>query len=151
MPLVECGRVPEGGRSGADLLLEHGPTLHVDIGFDTDYDHADGGSPETRERDLPALIYTGATLSCIDDHLAQRLRLPLVDEEDVSGVGGSHKMNVDLAQVFSPQFGYTQYGRFHGVHLLAGGQNHAVLLGRSFLAGFIMIYDGLRGQVTLAR
>jgi hypothetical protein len=43
-----------------------------------------------------------------------------------------------------------QWGAFAGVELRAGGQPHGVLLGRSFLNQCIMIYDGIREQVTVA-
>ncbi len=38
--------------------------------------------------------------------------------------------------------------RFIGVDLVAGGQTHGVLLGRGFLEDVIMIYGGLKAQVT---
>jgi hypothetical protein len=42
------------------------------------------------------------------------------------------------------------YGRFLGVNLLAGGQQHRALIGRSFLVDKILIYDGRTGQVQIA-
>jgi len=55
-----------------------------------------------------------------------------------------------VAQVVAPMFGFCQHGKFSGVSLIAGGQSHKLLLGRTFLRHFLMIYDGRRGQVTLA-
>ena len=40
-------------------------------------------------------------------------------------------------------------GIFASVHLQSGGQSHVVLLGRSFLQGFLMQYEGRTGSVTI--
>ena len=149
MPLSECGFKDAGGVSGQLRLQQHGPTTVVDIGFDPNY--IVGQAPQSAAQQIPALIDTGALLSCIDDALALKLNLPLVDRQWISGVSGKHQVNMHMAQVHVPQLGYTQFGQFAGVSLTAGGQQHQVLLGRTFLHDFIMIYDGLRGQVTLAR
>jgi hypothetical protein len=47
--------------------------------------------------------------------------------------------------------GAFSFGRFAGVHLQVGGQAHRALIGRSFLAGCTLVYDGKRGSVLLAR
>ena len=151
MPLVECGFPPPPGEEPPNTLIAHGPTLPVDIGFDENYDHTLAKPPVTEIQQVPALIDTGATFSCIDDALAAQLNLPVVDQATVGGIAGSHVANVYLAQVYVPKFEFTQYGVFLGAGLTEGGQQHQALLGRSFLAGFIMIYDGIRGQVTLGR
>ena len=152
MPLAECGFHDQLGLSGTQALVNTGPTLVVDIGFDVSF-HASpsGGTPTVAAKNIPALIDTGATESCIDDQLAQSLSLPLVDRRKISGIGGHHEVSVYLAQIVTPLFGYVQYGQFSGVALRQGGQKHEVLLGRTFLRTFFMIYDGVRGQVTLAR
>lgn len=69
---------------------------------------------------------------------------------DMSGVSGMQKHAVYLASVSIPDLEFLQYGRFAGVDLRDGGQAHQALLGRTFLQNVILIYDGLRGQVTLA-
>ncbi len=148
MPLSDCGFKDVGGVSGRLLLEQHGPTTVVDIGFDPNY--VAGQAPQSAAQQIPALIDTGALQSCIDDALALKLKLPLVDRQWISGVGGRHQVNMHMAQVHVPQLNYTQFGQFAGVSLTAGGQQHQVLLGRTFLRAFIMIYDGLRGQVTIA-
>lgn len=55
-----------------------------------------------------------------------------------------------MARISVPILEIQQYGRFAGVDLNDGGQAHHVLIGRNFLSGVIMIYDGIRAQVTLA-
>jgi predicted aspartyl protease len=102
-------------------------------------------------QDVPALVDTGAFESCIDDQLAQQLQLPLVDQVQVSGVGGATTLNVYLAVIAIPALRSRQYGRFTGAHLAAGGQTHRVLLGRTLLKNSILIYDGHSGSVKLTR
>lgn len=60
-------------------------------------------------------------------------------------------VNLYLAQIYVPDLGYTIYGKFTGVHLAAGGQEHSAVLGRSFLRRFKMTYDGQNGTVILER
>jgi hypothetical protein len=96
-----------------------------------------------------ALIDSGATESCIDEMLAISLKLPLIDKIMMGGVAGAKEHNVYLAALNMPAIGRSQYGRFAAVDLAGGGQLFRVLLGRTFLADVIHIYDGLRGQVTV--
>ena len=65
---------------------------------------------------------TGAAASCIDSILANTLKLPVVDQQDVAGSHGKGEVNMHLAQIHVPDVDFTVYGEFAGVHLLAGGQ-----------------------------
>ena len=133
--------VVEGGFPGApDLLVEHGPTLRVDIG---------NVFGELAEEQILALVDTGARGNCIDSDLAGRLSLPVVDRGDVSGVHGSGEMNVYLAQMTIPALGFTFRGRFVGAHLAAGGLEYAALIGRNSLRSFTMTYSGDTGSVAI--
>ncbi len=78
------------------------------------------------------------------------LGLKPVDEILIAGVGGAKPHVVYLAHILIPQLDIVQWGAFAGVDLKAGGQFHGVLLGRTFLEGCVMIYDGIRSQVTVA-
>ncbi len=55
-----------------------------------------------------------------------------------------------LAHIHIPNLNFTIYGAFAGVDLIAGGQRHYALIGRTFLRYFKMTYDGLTGDVTLS-
>jgi hypothetical protein len=81
-----------------------------------------------------AWIDTGAADSCIDDAVALRLRLPIVDQQQVSGVGGQRTLNVYLAYIVIPLLGMVQAGRFVGAQPTAGGQQHGALIGRTLVA-----------------
>lgn len=154
MPETKCGfdNIP-GGASGREQLVSWGPTLNVDIGFDPNYQP--GGFPLQVPvpgiTGVKALVDTGASESCIDVVVAGQLNLPIVNKRQISGVGGSHSVNIYLAQVHVPSLAFTIYGPFAGVSLAAGGQVHRALIGRTFLQNFTMVYEGLTGTVKLSR
>ena len=63
-------------------------------------------------------------------------RFPRLRQRDVAGPKGKVSRS---------------HSHFETASMAGGGQIHRALIGRTFLNSFIMIYDGLRGQVTLAR
>lgn len=138
-----------GGANGADILTVQGPTMLVDIGFDSDF--KSGIVPTPGITQVKALVDTGASQCCIDSLLAAQLNLPVVDRVTVSGVHGAQMVNMHLAQVHVPSLSFTMHGAFAGVHLAAGGQVHQALIGRSFLRYFKMAYDGPTGKVVIVR
>jgi len=150
MPETKCGFNDCATGTGRDLLVLHGPTLVVEIGFDPSYLPAPHARPNLSGTHHNALVDTGATESCIDSGLAMQLNLPIVDRRRISGVGGVHDVNMHIAQIHIPTLSYTIYGMFAGVDLIAGGQPHYALIGRTFLKAFRMIYDGNTGTVILA-
>lgn len=124
MATTKCGFDDSPAGKGCDRLEIYGPTLLVD---------------------------TGASVSCIDSSLAKQINLPVIDKTQVSGEGGSREADVHLAQIYVPALGITIHGNFIGVNLLAGGQQHQALIGRTFLRHFIMTYNGLTGDVELTQ
>jgi predicted aspartyl protease len=152
MAAITCGFNSGPAGNGRDLLVGTGPTLFVKIGFDQTYDPATDQMvrlPNLPDPPLPALVDTGATESCIDSVLAMRLNLPIIDRRRVSGVHGAGEVNVHLAHVHIMAMGSTLYGPFCGVELIAGGQLHQALIGRTFLQHFTMVYEGRTGSVTI--
>lgn len=147
MPLAEAGFKDADGHPHIPSLLQTGPTIQAIV---TPFPFQTEGDSPSIPSVCPALIDTGASESCIDIDLAVSLGLPQIDVILISGAGGPKPHPVYMCAIAIPVLGLTQYGRFAGVHLQAGGQAHKVLLGRTFLSGIIMIYDGIRGQVTLA-
>ena len=123
------------------------------IGFDPTYDPArdiNVRAPILPQQQLPALVDAGAIESCIDSGLAMRLNLPIVDRRRVSGIHGAGEVNVHLAQLHIPSLSFTLYGPFCAVDLIAGGQAHHALIGRTFLQKFTMTYEGRTGTVSLS-
>lgn len=150
MASIKCGfdDVP-GQFPGRDFLVRYGPTLLVDIGFDPQY-RPGPIVPVPGITSVAALVDTGAEESCIDSLLAAHLNLPIIDRVSISGVHGSHLANRYLAQVRVPSLHFVIYGAFAGVDLVAGGQVHRALIGRSFLRNFTMVYEGKTGSVTIS-
>ena len=68
----------------------------------------------------------------------------------VAGVGGPREHTMYLTRIVCLALETEQYGKFLAADLKDGDQAHEVLLGRDFLSNIIMIYDGIRAQVTLA-
>jgi predicted aspartyl protease len=150
MPKALCGFDSlAGGASGSEFLVAYGPTLVVNVGFDPDFKEANPTVPKIGTTKFAALVDTGATECAIDSLLAAQLNLPVVDRRKVAGIGGAHEVNVHLAQVFVVSLGFTVYGAFMAVHLNAGGQRHHVLLGRTFLKHYKMVYEGVTGTVII--
>jgi len=145
--------IPAGFKSGrkgegpADLLVRIGPTIRVDIGLKSS--SLAGETPDLAEKKVKALIDTGAGGDCIDDELAQRLNLPITEEGEISGVGGRHRAFIYLARLYIPQLDKLLFQRFTGVKLHEGEQWHRVILGRSFLRGYRLVYEGVTGQVEI--
>jgi predicted aspartyl protease len=130
------------------MLVMQGPELIVDIGFDPNY----GGTGKPANLGAPgvaALVDTGAGESYIDNDLALKLQLPVVNQKVVSGSNGKHAISSYLGHIYVPSLDITHTGEFGGVHLVAGGQRHSALIGRTFLMHFQFTYDGRTGQVEL--
>ena len=152
MPQTKCGfdDNPAVPGSGKGLLVTWGPTLVVNVGFDPNYKSPPPAPPVAGITGVHALVDTGAIECCIDSLLATQLGLPIADKRSIAGVGGAQVVNMHLAQTHVPTLNFTMYGLFAGVHLAAGGQAHRVLMGRSFLSAFTMVYEGRTGTVTLS-
>jgi hypothetical protein len=75
----------------------------------------------------------------------------VVDRRHIAGVSGRKEVDMYLAHVHIPSLKFTMYGPFAGVDLIAGGQSHYALIGRTFLRHFKMLYDGTTGNVELSR
>lgn len=143
---VECGFVNQ-----SDTLVSNGPTIYIQVGIDYEFRFECGVPPQLPSRTYPALIDSGAVDSCIDSTLATDLALPVINTRRISGVHGVESLNVHVAQICIPALGIVNIGEFCGVHLLAGGQPHYALLGRTFLKHVTMLYQGETGSVVLSR
>jgi hypothetical protein len=163
VPIVEIGfaGIP-GVANAADTLVSIGPGIIVEIGFDPATFAGLAGvtipAPAPGPIAAPivpqvvlALVDTGAQQSMIDEALAVQLTLPLINRQPYSGVGGPGIANVYLAHITIPLLGMTQYGAFMGAQLQAGGQSHLALIGRTLLRGTLLVYDGEKGSVRIAR
>lgn len=148
MPSASAGiKAGKDAFSAADLLAQLGPTLLVDIGLKSRA--APGGKPDLEGKRIKALIDTGAGGDCIDEALAKELRLPITEEGEISGVGGRHRAYIYTARLYVPALDRLLFQQFAGVKLAEGQQFQRVLLGRTFLRQYRLIYDGMTGQVEI--
>jgi len=149
MRSIQAGfKLGVAGESPADLLVRLGPTIFVDIGLKSR--SAAGTTPDLPAKQIKALIDTGAGGDCIDDELARQLNLPIHDEGEISGVGGRHRAFIYTARIYIPKLDKLLFQPFTGVKLREGEQWHQVILGRSFLRGYRLVYDGAAGSVEIA-
>jgi predicted aspartyl protease len=86
------------------------------------------------------LIDTGASQSCIDKSLVERLHLVRSGEDKLVGVGGEVDANVYHAIVDVPALGYRQPMALFSP--LDESIPSMVLLGRDFLSDFVFVYEG---------
>lgn len=137
----------KGGRTAADLLVDLGPTLLVDIGRKSR--STAGALPDLPGKRLRALIDTGAGGDCIDDDLARSLGLPVTDEGEISGIGGRCRAFIYTARVYVPSMDRLLFQPFTGARLREGAQWHQLILGGTFLRQCKLTYDGPSGQVAI--
>jgi hypothetical protein len=148
MPLIEAGFKNQDGTSNIVKLLTYGPTITVVVGHVPPQNIEN--STVQQIKSVSALIDTGASNCMIDTQLAKELNLIAVDKALVAGVNGSSEHLIYMAAILVPQLDIHQFGKFLAANLKDGGQDHEVLLGRDFLANTVMIYDGVRAQITIA-
>ena len=145
MPLADAAFLDPDGRPDHASLIEFGPSIEVIVST-----HVDPTQAPTEGHTTHALVDTGASQSCIDMQLAQTLDLPVVDFVMIGGAAGANRHPQYAARIAIPVLEILQFGAFAGVDLAGGEQPHRVLLGRTFLQSTVMIYDGIRAQVTIA-
>jgi predicted aspartyl protease len=96
-----------------------------------------------------ALIDTGASNTSIDDGVARALGLQIHNQIPISTPSGQTTHNVYAARLTFPA------SRLQPIPLLSvagtelANQGLIALLGRDFLGGKMLIYDGILSQVTL--
>lgn len=66
----------------------------------------------------------------------------MTDEGEISGVGGRHHAQIYTARIYIPSLDRLLFQPFTGMKLEDGGQRHRVILGRSFLRHYRLVYDG---------
>ncbi len=95
------------------------------------------------------MIDTGASDVCIDYRIAHALSLRQIDSQTIGTVGGPVHAAVYLAIVHVPVLNYREPMRVYAPKLERAA--YSALLGRTFLAEFLMTYDGEEGVCHFAR
>lgn len=96
-----------------------------------------------------ALIDTGASITCIDDDLAKKLGLPVLDVVQMVSASHTTPANVYPVQIEVVGVGISvQVLRCMGAKL--SQQGIAALIGRDFLVNGLLVYNGVVGAITLS-
>lgn len=148
MSKTNCGF--HGDANGPILLVQRGPAVWVDVGFDPEFRPNQNKPPKAGITNIEALIDTGAVESVIDSALAERLNLPIVNRRNVAGATAAMEVNVHLAQIHIPSLRFTQNGSFCGLPLVATGFHYSVIVGRTLLQYLFLSYDGPSATVTIS-
>ena len=152
MLIADCGFRDGSFLSGAERLVQCGPTLLVNIGLDPEYKYAESGSAFNSDiMQVPALVDTGAIFSCIDDDLAQSLGLPLVDRRVFSMLNGVRECNAYLAHIVVPALSLFQHGILYGLTFDEIDRPYLAVIGRTFLRDMVLVYDGPTGSVRIMK
>ena len=128
------------GPRDKELLIQYGPQIEVMIGFDTKLEDS---CP------MPALLDTGATLSCIDLKLAERLRLKQTDARELVGAHEKRVTPFYRADIYIPQLKCAWRNEFGGLPLEENGFGCKVLVGRNLLSNLCLRYEGYSGKVLI--
>jgi hypothetical protein len=148
---AQCGYDHAPGGRGRTLLAQYGPSLKVDLGFDPKFVAGFGDLPSPNERGLDAMIDTGASDNYLDRAMADRLALPLIDQDEAATPLGTETVNLYLAQVHVIALNKVIFGKFAVVNLRANRIEFDVLLGRTFLQDYLFTYDGTIGRATIQK
>jgi len=136
-------------KSSISELLHEGPWVEVSIGLAQSYamQLARDGQSVRRPISGRALIDTGASITCIDDTLAQSLGLPVIDV-----VGMISASDVTTVNVYPIQMEIIGLGKVYvsamGANLKPNGIT--VLIGRDYFQHCVLSYKGVSGEFTLS-
>jgi hypothetical protein len=136
-------RLAQGGFPGnaVDQLLETGAVVQVTI---TKPAAGGAGTPVT----VNAMIDTGASISTLQESVAQRAGLQQTGTTQLSGVGGVQMSAIYAASLAIPEFGVTV-----DAIEVASIQNPLpgveMLIGRDMLAVLHLDYHGMQGMFAL--
>ena len=145
MPILNIQSRSDRNVAPDAALAGFGPTIPVLVGVAP---VAEGnGTAEFQGEQALALIDTGASTSCIAEDFATRLGLTPIDRQKIGGVGGKKEHLIYLGVILIPSLNAQKKAGFVGVEL-PGAQ--PVLLGRDFLHGCVLIYNGPTGMITIS-
>lgn len=131
-------------------LIQYGPLIDVQVGFDPDYRPAPVLRAQLPPDTLLALVDTGAQESALDAELAATLDLPVVGRNQIAGAGGVFETTVYMAQIYIPALDFTIIGPFDSANLATSGQPYRAIIGRTFLRYFNLEYEGRTGDVIIS-
>ena len=131
-------------------LAARGPVVQVSvsIGQDAGKALASQGKPLPASQSGLALVDTGASNSCIDDEIAKKLGLPVIDVGFM--ISASHEKvpcNIYPILIATPVVNFN-LPRAMGAAL--SGHRLVAIIGRDILQDCTFFYNGAAGEFTLA-
>ncbi len=134
------------------VLQTRGPVVQVTVGVADVVAHQLAAAGQNVPQPIAgqALIDTGASVTCIDDQIAQQLQLPVIDVAQMTSAShAAIPVNIYPAVIEFVGFGMRlNIGRAMGANLAP--QGIVALLGRDLLQVCTLHYNGPTGQITLA-
>lgn len=134
------------------ILALRGPVLQVTLGI------AENFAQQLIQQNQPvpapvsglALIDTGASVTCIDEDLAQKLNLPVIDR--VVMASASHDATEKNVYPILIQFiGVPiKINVLRAMGAALANQGIVILLGRDALQNFTLFYNGIAGEITIS-
>jgi predicted aspartyl protease len=134
------------------VLARRGPVVQVTVGVSTQMAEqlVQGGKVVPTPVSGWALFDTGSSVTCIDEKVAQKLGLPVIDS--VKLASASHA-ETDK-NVYPALIAFVGVPIRLNVNRAIGAalenQKLVALLGRDLLRSFTMFYNGVAGQVTFS-
>lgn len=149
------GRTPDGKTVPIPprvILLQTGPCVQVVVGLAQSLAEqlVQQGHAVPQPVAGVALIDTGASTTCIDEALAQRLGLPVIDVVQMTSASHAgtqaNVYPIQMEIVGSPII--VNVPRAIGANLAP--QGIVALIGRDYLQHCTLFYNGLTGEITLS-
>ena len=96
-----------------------------------------------------ALIDTGASGTCVDQQVATKAGLPIIDKTMMTSAShAEHEVPVFTGKLVIPEFTDINLEYVLGANL--AGQNLIALIGRDLLQSAVLVYNGTHGTVSLS-
>jgi len=156
MPVHNRFFLGQGAKIDPHVLAQAGPLLHVEVSVPTALGRylAERGQPIPAPVAGWALLDTGATRSCVDASVLQKLGLSPVGVVQTATAGGMVPQYLYPARLRFPAEGLDiEFASVIGVDLKGlriADRELIVLIGRDVLAHCVLIYNGPGGFFTLA-
>jgi len=134
------------------VLLQNGPFVQVVVGLAQSLAEqlVQQGHAVPQPTAGVALVDTGASTTCIDEALAQRLGLPVIDVVQMTSASHAgtqaNVYPIQMEIVGSPII--VNVPRAIGANLTP--QGIVALIGRDYLQHCTLFYNGLTGEITLS-
>lgn len=138
--------------SPSQILLQRGACVQIIIGIAQSFADQLLQQGQTLPQPISgiALIDTGASETCIDESLAQQMKLPVIDVVQI--MSASHDATPTNVYPIQMQVIGTpirvEVPRSLGANLAS--QGYVALIGRDFLQHCTLFYNGISGEMTLS-